>query len=67
MQANEKKGKKIKKIKRQHPEGKKLPDPYNIRSINCIYIGEWVYSGLFNSSIPGGLGRLYKEDEIMEG
>lgn len=44
-----------------------LPDPYYIRSMKAVYIGEWVLDKHCNHVVPGGLGRLYCEDRIIEG
>jgi hypothetical protein len=44
-----------------------LPDPYYIRSLNAVYIGEWVYNPNIYDEVPGGIGRLYTETEIYEG
>ena len=67
MKAHERKGKKQLSITRLHPEGQYDPDPYLIRYISAIYVGEWKYNSTLMSSVPGGIGRLYTEDEIMEG
>lgn len=44
-----------------------IPNPYVLRYQDCIYIGQWIYNNSLNATVPGGIGRLYKEDEIMEG
>jgi hypothetical protein len=44
-----------------------LPDPYYIRSMKAVYIGEWVLDKDCNQVVPGGLGRLYCDDRIIEG
>jgi hypothetical protein len=36
-----------------------LPDPYYIRSMEAIYIGEWQLDMDTSLLLPGGLGRLY--------
>ena len=67
MKFNEKKGKKILTITRGHGAGQILQDPYLIRIMSAIYVGQWKYNQDIDSTVPGGLGRLYKEDEIMQG
>lgn len=62
MKTNERKGKRTLVIARVHGEGKPLDDPYLIRFNKAIYIGEWKFSTDINSTVPGGLGRLYKDD-----
>lgn len=44
-----------------------LPNPYYIRCLDAVYIGEWVLDIQSNQVVPGGLGRLYSSDRIIEG
>ena len=44
-----------------------LPNPYYLRYLKAVYIGEWVLDKDCNQVVPGGLGRLYTEDRIIEG
>lgn len=51
-------------ISRKHEKGGFLEDPYLITLIEepsqAIYIGEWKFNKKISSSVPSGLGRLYK-------
>ena len=67
MKANERKGKKFLQITRSQPKGSYIANPYKIRSLDSIYIGEWIYNQTILSTVPGGIGRLYTNDDIMEG
>lgn len=67
MKANEKKGKKFLQISRTQGKGSHIPNPFKIRCMEGIYIGEWKYNGALLSTVPGGIGRLYTVDEIIEG
>jgi hypothetical protein len=49
-------------ISRNHVEGCSLPDPYIIRCMEALYIGEWKFNNDIHSSVPGGIGRLYTEE-----
>ena len=65
MKANERKGKKFLQIARTIPKGSYIPNPFKIRSLQAIYIGEWKYNSALLSTVPGGIGRLYTVDEII--
>ena len=67
MKANERKGKKFLQISRTQPKGTYIANPFKIRSLQAIYIGEWKYNSTLLSTVPGGIGRLYTVDEIIEG
>ena len=67
MKANERKGKKFLQVTRTQPKGSTIPHPFIIRCNHFIYIGQWKYNNTLLSTVPGGIGRLYTPEDILEG
>lgn len=67
LMAHEKKNIKPMNISKNSNEKNSLPDPYYIRSMDAVYVGEWVLDKEIDQVVPGGLGRLYTEERIIEG
>lgn len=67
LMAHEKKNIKPMNISKNANEKNYLPDPYYLRSMDSVYVGEWVLDKEIDQVVPGGLGRLYTEERIIEG
>lgn len=67
MLANEKKNAKPLKLHQKSKKQNEDSDPYFIKCLNAIYLGEWAYIKEIDSDVPSGIGRLYTESRIMEG
>jgi hypothetical protein len=61
LMAHEKRNNKDIKVSKNASDKNFIPNPYYIRSMDAIYIGEWVLDKNVDQEVPGGLGRLYTD------